>query len=96
MKRYKVPDHYRRGLRQAIGVGVAVFIGYLLLHGARPSCSSLAPCLVVCEAFGTQCSLSTCVQPLCKTDSSAWALQASTSGTHGSGCRAQSGQPLPS
>ncbi|KAK9835385.1 hypothetical protein WJX81_006485 [Elliptochloris bilobata] len=33
MKRYKVPDHYRRGLRQAIGVGIAVFIGYLLLHG---------------------------------------------------------------
>ena len=26
MKRYKVPDHYRRGLRQAIGVGIAVFM----------------------------------------------------------------------
>jgi len=33
MKRYKVPDHFRRGLRQAIGVGTAVFVGYLLLHG---------------------------------------------------------------
>ena len=35
MKRYKVPDHFRRGLRQAIGVGTAVFVGYLLLHGDR-------------------------------------------------------------
>ena len=34
MKRYKVPDHFRRGLRQAIGVGIAVYVGYLLLHGA--------------------------------------------------------------
>lgn len=42
MKRYKVPDHFRRGLRQAIGVGIAVYVGYLLLHGAAVAlhCSS--------------------------------------------------------